>query len=75
MRVSRLAAALGLAAGLVACPEAAGQHAPQAPGPALPGTRAASLAAIDALSLRRPTGPEWFGLYLMGKKAGWTAPS
>jgi transglutaminase-like putative cysteine protease len=22
--------------------------------------------------LRRPAGPEWFGLYLMGKKAGWT---
>jgi hypothetical protein len=27
---------------------------------------------VDALSLRRPAGPEWFGLYLMGKKAGWT---
>jgi hypothetical protein len=27
---------------------------------------------VDALSVRRPAGPEWFGLYLMGKKAGWT---
>lgn len=72
MRASRLAVALGLAVGLVACPEAASQHAPQAPGPTLPGNRAASPAAIDALSLRRPAGPEWFGLYLMGKKAGWT---
>lgn len=72
MRASRIAAALGLAVGLLACPEAASQHAPQAPGPTLPGTRAATPAAIDALALRRPAGPEWFGLYLMGKKAGWT---
>ena len=72
MRATRLAAALGLALGLVACPEAAGRHAPQAPGPTLPGTRASTPASIDALALRRPAGPEWFGLYLMGKKAGWT---
>ncbi len=26
----------------------------------------------DALTLRRPDGPEWFGLYLVGKKAGFT---
>jgi transglutaminase-like putative cysteine protease len=72
MRRLRLAAALGLAAGLVACPEAAGQHSPQAQGPTLPGTRASSPGAIDVLALRRPAAPEWFGLYLMGKKAGWT---
>ena len=72
MRAHRLVAALGLAAGLLACPEAASQHEPRAPGPTLPGTRAANPAAIDVMALRRPAGPEWFGLYLMGKKAGWT---
>ena len=72
MRATRLAAAFGLSLGLVACPEAASRHAPQAPGPTLPGTRASTPASIDALALRRPAGPEWFGLYLMGKKAGWT---
>ncbi len=24
------------------------------------------------LTLKRPSGPEWFGLYLLGKKAGWS---
>jgi hypothetical protein len=56
---------------LVACPEPVGQHAPPPPGPAL-ATAKAGPAGVDALSLRRPAGPEWFGLYLMGKKAGWT---
>jgi len=26
----------------------------------------------DVLTLNRPAGPEWFGLYLRGKKAGWS---
>jgi transglutaminase-like putative cysteine protease len=26
----------------------------------------------DVLTVRRPAGPEWFGLYLLGRKAGWT---
>lgn len=33
---------------------------------------ALSLAAPDVLAVKRPEGPEWFGLYLLGKKAGWT---
>jgi transglutaminase-like putative cysteine protease len=27
---------------------------------------------VDVLTVDRPDGPEWFGLYLMGKKAGWS---
>jgi hypothetical protein len=27
----------------------------------------------NVLTVRRPAGPEWFGLYLMGKKAGWSS--
>lgn len=72
MRPARLGLALLLAAPLAACPEPAGQHAPPPQGPVLPTAKVASPGTVDALSLRRPTGPEWFGLYLMGKKAGWT---
>ncbi len=28
--------------------------------------------AVDAMSVPRPRGPEWFGVYLLGKKAGWS---
>jgi len=38
----------------------------------LPGARALQPGGVDALSLRRPEAPEWFGLYLFGKKAGWS---
>ncbi len=69
-RARSLLLALALAP-LVACPEPVGQHAPPPPGPAL-ATAKAGPGGVDALSLRRPAGPEWFGLYLMGKKAGWT---
>ena len=67
LRLATLAAVL-----LVACPEPAGLHAPLPIGPVLPSARAAVPGGVDALSVRRPEGPEWFGLYLMGKKAGWT---
>jgi len=72
MRLDRLALALLLAVPLAACPEPAGQHAPPAQGPVLASAKITSPGGVDALSLRRPAGPEWFGLYLMGKKAGWT---
>jgi Transglutaminase-like superfamily len=62
---------LALTLALLGCPEPAGQHQPLPPGPVLPSARATSPAGVDALSVRRPTGPEWFGLYLLGKKAGW----
>jgi len=32
----------------------------------------ATAAPPNVLTLRRPKGPEWFGLYLVGKKAGFT---
>ncbi len=70
MRLVRLAVLLAVP--LTACPEPAGQHAPPPQGPVLPSAKPAGPAGVDALSLRRPAGPEWFGLYLMGKKAGWT---
>ncbi|MBK9518603.1 MAG: lasso peptide biosynthesis protein [Anaeromyxobacter sp.] len=71
MARARLLLALLAAAPLAACPEPAGQHAAPPQGPALPSATPGP-AGVDALSLRRPAGPEWFGLYLMGKKAGWT---
>jgi hypothetical protein len=44
--------------------------------PALPARAAATGAAHpaprSALDLARPSGPEWFGVYLLGKKAGWS---
>ncbi len=65
-----LALALALAA-LPACPEPLGQHA-SAPA-AAPAARARGAGSgVEVLALRRPSGPEWFGLYLMGKKAGWS---
>jgi hypothetical protein len=72
MRSARLLAVAPLVLALGGCPEPAGQHAPPQPGPVLSSARVASAAGLDALSVRRPAGPEWFGLYLMGKKAGWT---
>jgi len=69
-RLARLPA-LALLAVLAGCPEAPGQHTPPGPGPALPSAKSAAAGGVDVLSLRRPTGPEWFGLYLMGHKTGW----
>jgi hypothetical protein len=69
-RLTAAAALLGLS--LAGCPEPLGQHAPPPPGPVLAAARPATPGAVDALSLKRPAGAEWFGLYLMGKKAGWT---
>jgi len=68
MRRALLAAALG--ALVLACPEPAGQHTTPPPGPVLASAKVAP-GGVDALSVRRPEGPEWYGLYLMGKKAGW----
>jgi transglutaminase-like putative cysteine protease len=33
---------------------------------------ASGAGAVDVLTVERPEAPEWFGLYLMGKKAGWS---
>jgi transglutaminase-like putative cysteine protease len=42
-----------------------------APGPP-PSAPASRKGAAGVLTVRRPAGPEWFGLYLLGKKAGWS---
>jgi hypothetical protein len=71
MRRLPLVLVLALATPLTACPE-------QRPPPEPPRRRAPQAAlsagggAIDVLSVERPAEPEWFGLYLMGKKAGWS---
>src|SRR5215208_6133803 len=32
----------------------------------------AAAPAADVLTARRPEAPEWFGIYVLGKKAGWS---
>ncbi|HET6440288.1 MAG TPA: transglutaminase domain-containing protein [Anaeromyxobacter sp.] len=58
-----------LVAGLVACPEQRteprGERPPQAT------LSAGASPPLDVLTLRRPGGPEWYGVYLAGKKAGY----
>ncbi len=48
-------------------PAEAPASAPRAPS----ARRATPRPAPDVLTVRRPAGPEWFGLYLVGHKAGW----
>ena len=70
-----LAPLLLLAAGLLACPEPipAERARPAPPQGALaPAALAPEPPAVDVLSVKRPDEPEWLGLYLVGKKAGWT---
>jgi len=65
-----LAVVLALAVPVAGCPEQRPSPTPRKPPQAVIAAGAAALP--DALTLRRPEGPEWFGLYLVGKKAGWT---
>jgi transglutaminase-like putative cysteine protease len=69
MRMPALLAALAVV--LAACPEKRPEpvRAPPRPPQAV---LAAGPGAADVLTVRRPEGPEWFGLYLVGKKAGWS---
>jgi transglutaminase-like putative cysteine protease len=66
----RLALALALLLPATGCPEQRPTPAPRNPPQAAIAAGAGALP--DALTVRRPEGPEWFGLYLVGKKAGWT---
>ncbi len=71
MRRLPLVLAIALAVPLTACPEQ--RPAPEAPRRRAPqAALAAGAGAIDVLTVERPAEPEWFGLYLMGKKAGWS---
>lgn len=69
-----LALVLLLVTPLTGCPE---QRSPASPRPRPPqATLAAGAGALpDILTVRRPDGYEWYGLYLVGKKAGWTRSS
>jgi transglutaminase-like putative cysteine protease len=71
MRILLLALAL-----LAACPEPIQEDRPRArpPGATL-APAALAPAAVDVLTVKRPAEPEWLGLYLVGKKAGWTKES
>jgi len=67
----RLALALAIALPLTGCPEQRPSPTPRRPPPQA--ALAAGAAALpDVLTVRRPDAPEWFGLYLVGKKAGFT---
>jgi transglutaminase-like putative cysteine protease len=66
----RLALALALLLPLTACPEQRPPPARQRPPPQA--ALAAGPGAVDVLSVARPAEPEWFGVYLVGKKAGWS---
>jgi transglutaminase-like putative cysteine protease len=66
----RIALALALALPLAACPEQRPTPVPRRPPQAVLAAGAGALP--DVLTVRRPDGPEWFGLYLVGKKAGFT---
>jgi hypothetical protein len=61
--------ALALALTLAACPE---QRPPPPRQKRPPQGALAAGGAVDVLSVARPAAPEWFGLYLVGKKAGWS---
>lgn len=74
--MNRLARALALAAvlagSLTACPERRESLQPPAKKPPQAALAPAPQGGPDVLTVPRPEGPEFFGLYLLGKKAGWT---
>jgi hypothetical protein len=66
----RLSIALALSLPLAACPEQRPAPTPRRPPQAVLAAGAGALP--DVLTVKRPDAPEWFGLYLVGKKAGHT---
>lgn len=66
----RLALALALILPLTACPEQRPPPPRQRPPPQA--ELAAGPGAVDVLTVPHPADPEWFGLYLLGGKAGWS---
>ncbi|BDG03931.1 transglutaminase-like domain-containing protein [Anaeromyxobacter oryzae] len=57
---------------LVGCPEERPDAVRPPPRPPQAMLSAGAQNQPDVLTLARPTGPEWFGIYLGGRKAGWT---
>lgn len=72
----RMLAVLAAVIALAGCPEPIPASTPPRPKPPQGALAAARLppdrGPVDVVSVPRPQGPEWFGLYLVGKKAGWT---
>jgi transglutaminase-like putative cysteine protease len=70
MRSFAFALAAALSLGAAGCPEQRPAPVPRRPPQ---GALAAGAGALpDVLGVKRPDRPEWFGLYLVGKKAGFT---
>jgi hypothetical protein len=69
-RLALLAVALSVP--LIACPEQRPQPVRQPPRPPQAALAAGAGALPDVLTVPRPDGPEFFGLYLVGQKAGWS---
>ena len=64
-----------LVAALLGCPEQRSEPLRAQPHPPQAVLSAGSATAPDVLTLRRPEMPEWFGIYLAGKKAGYMETS
>ncbi len=67
----RLVLTVALVLPLAACPEQRPPPPRQRPPQGALSAGAGPLP--DVVTLKRPEGPEWFGLYLLGKKAGWSS--
>ncbi len=70
MRRLALTLALTLAIPLGGCPEQRPEPTRKKAPPQ--GALAAGKGAVDVLGVERPAAPQWFGLYLVGQKAGWS---
>jgi transglutaminase-like putative cysteine protease len=71
-RSASLVLAVALAFPLAACPEQRPGTVRAPPRPPQAALSAGAGTLPDVLTVQRPEGPEWFGLYLVGKKAGWS---
>jgi transglutaminase-like putative cysteine protease len=73
MRTLLLVLAIGVAVPLAGCPEPIPAAKPaKKPPQADLAAGAAREPGLDVLDVKRPDEPEWFGLYIRGKKAGWS---
>jgi len=70
-RAALAVASLTVAVALAGCPEQRPESLKGPPRPPQAAIAAGAANLPDILTLRRPEGPEWFGLYIGGKKAGY----
>ncbi|ACG75402.1 transglutaminase domain protein [Anaeromyxobacter sp. K] len=71
-RLALVALCCSTSLALAACPEQRPQPVKAPPRPPQAALAAGSGDLADVLTVPRPVGPEWFGLYLVGQKAGWS---